>query len=68
MRRIQLPKFDVNYIEILITEEISVSIDIGLCLNIVETFKDVGAFKLTIRHFKITFPICHKEHSIYYAY
>lgn len=68
MAWVQLPKFYVNDIEILITKEISIGIYFRLDLDVEKTFKNTGVFEFSISHFVVPFCVRHEEHSVDYTY
>ncbi len=58
MVAIQLPEFNVNYVEILITKEVPILIYVWLCLNIPQTGRYIGSFVLSISDLLILLPVC----------
>lgn len=67
MACIELPKFDVDDVEVLIAEEIPICIDLWLILDIIEAFQDIGPPKLPKCHLIIVLLVGHVEHSIDHA-
>jgi hypothetical protein len=61
---VQFPKLDVDHVEILITEEIFIFVDIWLVLDIEHTFEYLRLLELSIGHFVVILFICHEEHPI----
>lgn len=61
---IQLPESDVNNIEILIAEEIWILINIGLCLNIEETLKNVRFLEFSEAHLVVVLTVGNVVHSV----
>jgi hypothetical protein len=61
---IQLPKSDINNIEILIAEKIWILINIWFCLNIEETLENVRFLELSETHLAIILAIGNVVHSI----
>jgi hypothetical protein len=62
MIRIQVPKFHINDVKILITEEICISIDIRLIFDIPQTFENIRFFKFPKRKLIIILSIGHEKH------
>lgn len=61
---IEFPKLDINDIKVLITEKVSVSIDIWLDLNVEQGFENVGFLELPVSQLIITLSVCHVKHSV----
>lgn len=61
---VQLPKPDVDDIEIFVAEEVRVKVDIRFCLNIEQTLQDIGFLELSKAHLVVILPIGHVEHAM----
>lgn len=61
---IEFPKSNVDDVEILITKEIWVEVDIIFGLDIEERLEDIGSFELTEAHLVIVLAIGHVEHAM----
>lgn len=64
MVTVQLPELYVDYVEILITKEISVFIDVILTLNVKETLSYFRLSILPVRYLPIQFPISPVHYSV----
>ena len=64
MVAVQLPKLNVNDIEILITEKVWIFVNVGFVLNIEQTNEDSRLFELSVSHFVVALPIGHIEHAM----
>ena len=64
---IELPELDVDHVEIFVTEEISVFVNVRFGLDIRKAFEDAGLSEFSIGHLTIVFPIGHKEHPMNHA-
>lgn len=67
MVTVELPKFDVNHVEIFITEEISVFVNVILTLNVEQTLSNFGLPILPKRYLSIELPISPIHYTVYDA-
>ena len=61
---VQLPKLDIDYIKVLIAEEIEIQIDVLLGFDVEKRFEDFGFLKLSEGKFIVVFSIRHVKHSM----
>lgn len=61
---VQLPEPDVNDIEIFVTEEVRVKVDIRFSLNIKQALQDIWLLELSEAHLVVILPIRNVEHAM----
>ena len=64
---VELPKPDIDDIEILVAEEVGVEVDVWFCLDVEERFEDVGALELAEAHLVVVLSVGNVEHAVDHA-
>lgn len=61
---VEFPEADVYDIEVLVAEEVRITVDVRLSLDIEETLENQWFFEFSKGHFIVVFAIGHVEHSM----